>query len=436
MVSCYQVGRRVAGPHAGLLAVIFALGSPLLIELFHVFMIDVFETSLVALSVWLILSSERFGRLGPASLAGLAVGIGIGTKAQFPIYLVGLVSVVLLRGGWRNVRGLAAFVGIGLLVAAPWYIAQADRLGMLWRAAGTGEGYLCPVPLLARPPLLSSANVEWYGWATLNGLLFAPLAAFAVVGVIAAFWRLRQSRARSSVIPELLGGLVGSWLLLTVMTHKDMRYVLPMLVYLSVLGTAWIVRLQPLARTLTTAGLVAAVLATTLGATFGVGGTIPARLPGNLGAPLGIGVPPRDQVVVYANHDYLVSGPRRDGDLLGLLRELHRIGARHVYWDPAAAGPEHADFNGAGLTVLARIAKLSVPDLIARERILPGYVLLTYQPAPPGSAPCVRFDNGMGVWALIGSGVSAVSYCPGRELGSPTPVPQISNPGGGATNLP
>jgi hypothetical protein len=439
-VSCYHVGRRAAGAPAGALAVAFALGAPLVIELFHVFMIDVLEASVVALSVWLILASERFERVGLAALAGLAVGLGTGTKAQFPLYVVGLVAVVLLlRGGWRNARGLAAFAGVALLVALPWYVVNADRMGAMWRAGQTGEGLLFPVPPLARPPLLSLANVEWYGWATLNGLLFAPLTAFAVIGVVFAISRLRHASGRASAIPELLGGLFGSWLLLTLVTHKDVRYTLPLIVYPAVLGTAWIVGLRRLPRTLATVGLATAIVATTLGATFGVGGSIPERLPGNLGAPLGVGVPPRDRVVVYANHDYLVSGPRRDADMLGLLRGLHAIGVRQLYWDPGAAGPEHGDFNGAGLTVLARMAGMSVPHRIAQHAVLPGHALLMYQAASPNWTPCLRFHNGMGVWALVPSPGRidvAIPYCPGRgPLGPPMPVPSIENAAGG-TALP
>jgi hypothetical protein len=215
-----------------------------------------------------------------------------------------------------------------------------------------------------------------------------------------------------------------------------MRYTLPMIVYLAVLGTAWIAQLRRVPRTLLTAALAVAVLATTVGMTFGVGVAPPPRLPGNLGAVLGVGVPPRGRIVVYANHDYILSGPRRDGDMLRLLRDLHGIGVRHVYWDPAAAGPEHSDFNGAGLTVLARVAKLSLPKVIASEEVLPRSALLVYQPAPPDAAPCVRFGDGMGVWALIGRRAGAVPYCPGRgALGPPVPVPRIDQ-AQGATNLP
>src|SRR5262249_1457103 len=134
------------------------------------------------------------------------------------------------------------------------------------------------------------------------------------------------------------------------------------IVYLAVLGTAWIAPLRPRPRLAASLGLAAAVLATTLGATFGVGGPIPDRLPGNLRAEQGGGGPPRARAVGYANHDYLAPGPPRGADVLGLVKGLRRTGVRKVYWDPRLAGPEHGDFNGAGLSVLARIAGWRCPD--------------------------------------------------------------------------
>lgn len=435
-VSCYQIGKRVAGSWAGVLAVAFALGSPLVIEQFHVFMLDPIVASLVAVSVWLIIVSDRFRRIGIAALAGIVVGIGLGTKEQFPLYLVGLVCVVLVRGGWRNGRGLAAFLILALLVGAPWYVHNIEILGAVWSASRTGEGLLFEVPPLARPPLLSIANVEWYGWATLNGLLFAPLTACALVGVVMAIAGLRRPSVRAGVVPELLGGLGGSWLLLTLLMHKDMRYTLPMIVYLAVLGTAWIVRLPRPARGLVAAGLAAAVVAATVGATFGVGGPVPVRPPGNLGAALGVGVPPRDRVIVYANHNYLVAGPRRDGNMLELLRGLNDAGISEVFWDPGISGPEHPDFNGSGLTMLARVAGMSVAKRIAEQAVLPGQGLLIYERPRRDWAPCLRFGSGMGVWVLVfpvdGRPDRAVPYCPGRGvIGPPMAVPRLEYTGVG-----
>ena len=47
-LACYQTGRLLFGPLAGMLAVVFVLGSPLVVSLFHVFMLDAPLTALVA----------------------------------------------------------------------------------------------------------------------------------------------------------------------------------------------------------------------------------------------------------------------------------------------------------------------------------------------------------------------------------------------------
>jgi len=405
-LACYRIGRMTASPPApaaGLLAVLFALGTPLIAEQLHVFMLDAPQAALVAVAVWLLLESDRFARVGPAALAGLAVGIGVLTKQLMPLYLVGLVACVLARGGgWRNRRGLAAFAGVALVVGAPWYLIHLSEWGRFLGAAGTGSASE-PVPPAASPPLLSLANLGWYGWATLNGLLLAPLFAFAAIGVGTALARVLRTRASAldDVSVELLCGLLGAWLALTLLRHHDVRYTMGAIVYLSVLGTAWMVRLAPRWRLAATAALLAAVLAAQLGATFGVGRT-PAQLPLSNGATHeGEGVPPRDRVVVYSSLDYLVSGPQREGDLLGLMRRLRAAGVAGVAWEDRGDVAQINDhrFEGVGLIVFARIAGLSVAALdpppagpVAR---------LIRARAFDGTSPCTRLGNGTAVWVQV-----------------------------------
>src|SRR5580704_1120624 len=61
-LGCYHVGRLAFNPRAGFLAVVFALGSPLIVSIFHVIMVDGPETAMVAVSLWAILASEGFSR--------------------------------------------------------------------------------------------------------------------------------------------------------------------------------------------------------------------------------------------------------------------------------------------------------------------------------------------------------------------------------------
>jgi len=411
-LACYRIGRMTRSPpapRAGALAVVFALGAPLISEQFHVFMLDAPQAALVAVAVWLILASERFTRVGPAALAGLVVGLGVLTKQLMPLYLLGLLPAVLLRGGgWRNRRGIAAFAGTALLVGAPWYVVHLGDWQRFIRAAGTGSTTE-PVPPAAAPPVVSLANVGWYGWATLNGLLFAPLCAFAATGVAAALTRAVRARPRPLADPtvELLWGLFGAWLAVTLLRHHDVRYAMGAIVYLAVLGTAWIMRLRARWQAIATAALVAAVVAAQLGATFGVGRS-PAQLPLSNGAVQeGEGVPPRDRVVVYSSLDYLVSGPLRTGDVLALMRRLRAAGVERIAMEDGGDPNDHM-FEAVGLAVFAHVAGLTA-DAVDPPQPGARVAQLIRAPSYDGSPPCVRLFNGTGVWVRVGDRVACPS---------------------------
>ncbi len=416
-LGCYQTAKRGYGPTAGLLAVAFALGSPLLIEQFHVFMLDAPQAALVAMSVWLILASERFRRAGPAALAGAATGLGCAIKPQFPIYLAGLIAVVLLRErGWRNVRGIAAFAAAALAIGAPWYAVHAADIGHLAEASvGNAEAGTLP-------PRLSLSNLAWYGWATVNSLLFAPLFAFLAVGVAraGATMRVRRREAGSpravasspDMAPELLGGMLGAWLFLLLTPIHVVRYALPLLVYFAVLGTAWIVQLKPRPRRLATAALALAVTATTLGATFSVAGNVRLRLGSTISREAAwAGVTPRNEVVIYSEHDFEVSGPQRSGKVLALMRIMRRDGVTGVSWLERQVTPA---FEDQGLHAFAAMARLSSP--LPTEPLRPGIALLLHGPVGSGPPPCVTLADGTGMWMRLQHANDAQPYyCPLRS---------------------
>ena len=74
-ISCYGVGRLAYGSRAGVLAGLFALGTPIFVSQMHMFMLDPAEAAMVAACVWAILASRRFERLGISALAGLLTGL-------------------------------------------------------------------------------------------------------------------------------------------------------------------------------------------------------------------------------------------------------------------------------------------------------------------------------------------------------------------------
>jgi 4-amino-4-deoxy-L-arabinose transferase-like glycosyltransferase len=426
-LGCYQTGRLLFDARAGMLACVFALGSPLLISMFHVFMLDAPEAAVVALSLWLILASERFARTDVAALAGLACGVGLLVKVQFPFFVAGVVLAALLGGGWRNRRGVLAFAAVTLVIGAPWYIAHGSELHTILSFAGvTPEANPGNVP-----PTWSLSGLSWYFWSVLNSELLAFLFIFLLVGAI---WMLavQLQRRRGARQPpslaldaqrELLCGAVVAWLGITLTRHHDVRYALPLLPYLAVIATGWISRLPRSGRLLASAALVLVALANTLAVTFGAGGSaviaLAARPPATEALP--------DRIVLFSSSGFLAGAPRRDGDVLGLLRGLHGHGVSTVLLRTSEG--EQPDFSYEGLIPLATIAHLSSrvevlessssrTPALNRAAITSTVVALIHRAVshaePP---PCTRLSDGAGVWVVrrARSSQRLALYCPTRD---------------------
>jgi 4-amino-4-deoxy-L-arabinose transferase-like glycosyltransferase len=407
-LGCYQTGRLLFGARAGLFATIFVLGSPLLIAQFHVFMLDAPETALVAVSMWLLLASEDFSRVRIAAFAGIAVGCGLLVKVQFPFFLVGIVLVALARGGWRHWRGLAVFAAVALVIGAPWYIDHFSELSTITKLAGTESGAVAG----NQPPTLSFANLLWYFWSTLNSQLFVLMFALVLGGTL---WTViavaRREESRGLRLEFLVGGCV-AWLAITLTPHHDIRYDMPLMPYLAVIGTGWIVHLSRVPRLLATGVLVLAVVANTLATTFGVGKPVEVKL---VSSPPNTEALP-DRMVLYSNAGFLVAGPRRDGDVPSLLKMLKSEGADVVVIGLRQS--EAPDFSFEGLLPLFMIAKLSPsgePSLLNGNAAV---VALVHEAISPGFPPtCTTLSDGTGVWVLRFNPTSAKVelYCPLRN---------------------
>jgi 4-amino-4-deoxy-L-arabinose transferase-like glycosyltransferase len=414
-LGCYRTGRLLFGSAAGMLAVIFVLGSPLLIEQLHVYMLDAPMTALVAVTIWLLLASEDFGRTDIAAFAGLAAGAGMLIKVQFALYVAGLVLVMLLRGGWRNRRGLGAFLLPAIVIAVPWYIDHISEIGVMLEVAspnGGGPGVVTPVPGNV-PPTLSIRNFLWYFWSVLNSQLLALLFALAVGGalwMIVAFVRGREtSRGRL----ELLLGCFLTWLIITLTPHHDVRYGMPLLAYVAVIATGWIVCLPRTPRLAAIVLLALGVGANTLGITFGVGREATVALAGRLPATQQL----PDRVIFYATKGFLTAGPMRDGDVPDLLKALHREGIRTLVVSlEQGALP---DFSFEGILPLAQIAGLT-PAITNRPEfsLSPKVATLVHEPVTRGARPtCTRVSDGTGVWVVRYDPAARklALYCPYRS---------------------
>lgn len=409
-LGCYQLGRLTFGPRVGLLAVVFALGSPMIASLFHIAMLDAPQAAMVAVSVWLILATRYFGDLRFCALAGLAVGLGMLTKESLALFVIGPLTVTLVRGGWRNWRGLAAFGLVLFVVAGPWYISDFTQVSEIGTGAAN-SGTIGKSPLA--PPRFSSENLQWYMWSFLGSVVFLPLFLFATVGGVWTIVGFVRRRWVSPFAPELTIGAFVAWFGLTQTFVHDNRYGLSMLVYLAAFGSFWIVRLPRWGSLATASALGVVVLANTLATTFGVGGIWRISLPHAIQSAKA----QPNAVTIYSNEGYLLpSAPERKGDMLGMLRELRRFGVQGVLMVVSEA-PNEVPFE-EGVLPLATIAGLHFTSAGQSTDVANTIAVLDHETIGNNRvAPCLKLGDGTGIWVRIGNpyAAGAKNFCPSRK---------------------
>jgi hypothetical protein len=236
--GCYLTGRLVFGPMAGLLAVVFALATPMTAQMFHVQMLDGPLAATVAIAFWALLACDGFRDRRRSILAGALIGLALLVKSPAALFLAGPFAVMLARGGWRQWRSLAWLAGAALVVAAPYYAVHlGDYLTLTGEAAGASSDPWTREhgAIYDGAERFTLENLGWYFWAAVNNQYLLPFFALLVVGVIFCLRRIR-----TPYVAELLAGLVGGYLAMTALAVHDSRYTLPLVVFAAVIATGWI----------------------------------------------------------------------------------------------------------------------------------------------------------------------------------------------------
>jgi hypothetical protein len=340
--GCYLVGRLTYGRLAGMLAAIFALGAPMVLNLFHVFLIDAPLAGVIAITVWALLASDRFRDRRMSVLAGALAGVGLMVKTTAPIFLVGPVLVMLVGGGWRWWRNFA-LAGVALLVVAgPWHLLHLDAItNVSGQAPG---GVAADVGGEAGIGVDFLDKLASYGWTAINLQYFLPLFALFAIGLVTAIRELRTRRH----LPELLAGLLVAYLIFALaISLRDPRYTLPLVVFVSVLATGWIASSRrPVVRGAAVGVLVGAVLLNVAGSITNALPTARIHLPGddsNLGDPTQPGA-----LTLFDAIGYVVGAPRPDAFWQRLFDTAEREGvstAKVRIRESPMVGADHTGFS-------------------------------------------------------------------------------------------
>jgi 4-amino-4-deoxy-L-arabinose transferase-like glycosyltransferase len=333
--GCYLVGRMTFGALAGVLAVVFALGTPMLGSMFHIFLLDGPLVAVVALTVWALLASDGFSRRRECLIAGALIGLGLLIKTPAPVFVAGVMAVMLLRGGWRQGRNIALLALAAVVVAGPYYAIHLGDYVHFFREASveTTDPWTREHGLLYEGfDRFSPDSFGSYLWSAVNTQFMVPLLLLFVGGLVVALRDLR----RRPYIAELLGGLAVGFLGMTMLSVHDPRYTLPLLVYVAVIATGWIAvtELRWLRRALAAAVVFIACL-NVASSSLGLTSTVKLSLPGD-DAPDGImrALIDEGNLRIVDTQGFVVGEPRPDPFWSRLIDAAKRDGVRTVELNP------------------------------------------------------------------------------------------------------
>jgi 4-amino-4-deoxy-L-arabinose transferase-like glycosyltransferase len=412
--GCYGIGRiAFDDARAGVLAAAFALAAPVVIGQFHIFLLDLPLTAMVAATGWAILASDRFDDRRLSLLVGVLAGLGLLTKQSFVLFIAPLVLVVLLRGGYRNWRNVLMCAGLALLIAGPWYVQHLHGLTRVAQEATTQGAGINPYG--PEYPRGSLRNFAWYAWTALNTHYFLPLVLFYLTGLVHGLVSWARTR-RAGYLPELIASSVGAYVAVAMLWgFQDARYSIPAVPFVAALGTGWILSLRRGPRLVATAALVAVLLCNMVAVNLDPFGTVDVRLPG-------ADRPGREwvenRVVLFRGAGYSSGPPHAAARTLDVLRAARREGVTAFAYANDAESLQHISPNG--LFYYGLVAHVG---LVPPER-LSGYgrrgVLFAARPdSRHGPTPCTRFDDGTGLYLMRGNAAAGnafrqSSYCPFR----------------------
>jgi 4-amino-4-deoxy-L-arabinose transferase-like glycosyltransferase len=391
--ATYGIGSRLWNPRVGWLSVVFVVTVPMAVSTFKDYMLDAPLTAVSALALYLLIRGNGFASRRISLLFGLTCGCGLLVKWTLPLVvalpvlhaLATALSEARLRRRFDHLGNAAIAAGAMLAVCGLWYVHNFVKIVSTLIYYNGPEG-------IARkdPPVASLASALWYLWNLLNTQLYLIPALFVLAGIV--FSSRKHELARRNVYPILMAA--GTYLMFSLLRHKDPRYTMPMLPALAIIATSWLEYVSARVRTYAAAFLVVWGAVVFLAITFGTS-LLPRSLilsvPGTSFGP--------SKVVAFDQQGYLTGPPTHEQwHEEDVIRAMARVpGSSRTF---AYEGPDTVWFNMLGLEYYAA---RHCPDCVAKPSRPQFLVSRGANPTAPGGFVVVRR------WVLPDGGRVALS---------------------------
>jgi 4-amino-4-deoxy-L-arabinose transferase-like glycosyltransferase len=215
LVSTYHIGNKIFNREIGLLGAFFLSFYTPVYGISRLYLLDLALMSLVSLGVALLISTRRFERRLHSALFGLVLGIGTLTKWSYPVFLAGPVFVLIFKKGVKRTN-LALAIIIGILISGYWYLTNASHL------ISSFASNFSVIPVRENDPEFGVAAILYYIFGMMNYQLNVYFFALFLGGLVG----LSKTREKDLI---LLGWMLFSIGIFTLVPNKSSRYILPVL---------------------------------------------------------------------------------------------------------------------------------------------------------------------------------------------------------------
>lgn len=237
ILSIYFIGKKISTPGIGLLSSALVALTPAIFSFSRIFLMDFAVCAAVALSICLMIYTDKFSKKNINLFFGLSIGFGMMMKWTYSVYMMGpLISYLFYSFKLREYFSLATLknkefnmfiigLGIGLVVPLIWYY---DKIWyILSRAARLNYDY--SVQIGGFKPF-TFQNISWY----LHSMYFPLLRHFfAFFTMTFAYFILFVKNRHKAV---LAAWFIVPYLIYTFSAWKDSRYLLGALPALGIIG--------------------------------------------------------------------------------------------------------------------------------------------------------------------------------------------------------
>jgi hypothetical protein len=221
LVATFLAGRRLYGPAAGYIAVLFlAVSQPWLVSS-HIIRPDIVVATLVMAGLYCALRGVQDGGRPWHLVAGLCLGLSFDVHPNSLAFMPMVGLVYVSRYGWRAVLSWDAWMyAAGIAVGAVYYIAvriAPDPMHFM-------EAFQYWIGVDKRPPALatrggSAFDAELGRWTQYLGHRWMEGALLAIGVVTAAIRMIRQRR-----VDPVLSGLIASLVVFTILVSSKTEF--------------------------------------------------------------------------------------------------------------------------------------------------------------------------------------------------------------------